>query len=247
MCSKTVAALAIVAVISAPVNISVQAQNSADKVEKTGGKVTPPHAIYFPEPEFSDQARRANYQGVCTLSMIIGTDGKPSNVKVVNGLGMGLDEKAVEAVRRWRFDPARKDGHAVPVQIAVEIDFHLLNNLPSKIDQLRKKAEAGDAKSELDLAHAYFEGRITPKDESQGLKFLQKAANHGLPKAQFQMGERLGHDASPDYPTAYMWYELALRNGYKQSDSALKQLASKMNDEQLKAGQGLVENWKPTP
>ena len=69
---------------------------------------------------------------MCTLSVIVGADGEPSNVKVPTGLGMGLDEKAGEAVRNWRFDPARKDGRAVLVQIAVEVDFHLYNNAPSQ-------------------------------------------------------------------------------------------------------------------
>jgi periplasmic protein TonB len=90
-----------------------------------GGGVSPPRAIYQPEPEFSEEARKAKYQGVCTLGLIVGTDGRPTNIRVLSSLGMGLDEKAIEAVKNWKFEPAMKDGHPVRVEIAVEVDFHL--------------------------------------------------------------------------------------------------------------------------
>lgn len=94
-------------------------------VFRVGGGVSPPRAIYNPEPEFSEEARKAKYQGVCTLGLIVGTDGRPSNIHVLSSLGMGLDEKAIEAVKNWKFEPAMKDGHPVRVEIAVEVDFHL--------------------------------------------------------------------------------------------------------------------------
>ena len=90
-----------------------------------GGGVSPPRPIFQPEPEFSEEARKAKYQGVCTLGLIVGVDGRPTNIRVLSSLGMGLDEKAIEAVRTWKFEPAMKDGHPVPVEIALEVDFHL--------------------------------------------------------------------------------------------------------------------------
>jgi len=72
-----------------------------------------------------EEARKAKYQGTCTLGLIVGTDGRPSNIRVLSSLGMGLDEKAIEAVKNWKFEPAMKDGHPVRVEIAVEVDFHL--------------------------------------------------------------------------------------------------------------------------
>ena len=57
--------------------------------------------------------------------MIVGIDGRPRNIRVLSSLGMGLDEKAIEAVKTWRFEPAMRDGHPVNVEIAVEVDFHL--------------------------------------------------------------------------------------------------------------------------
>lgn len=90
-----------------------------------GGGTSAPRAIYAPEPEFSEEARKAKYQGVCTLGLIVGSDGRPRNIRVLSSLGMGLDEKAIEAVKNWKFEPAMRDGHPVNVEIAVEVDFHL--------------------------------------------------------------------------------------------------------------------------
>jgi periplasmic protein TonB len=90
-----------------------------------GGGTSAPRPVYSPEPEFSEEARKAKYQGVCTLGLIVGTDGRPSNIHVLSSLGMGLDEKAIEAVKNWKFEPAMRDGHPVRVEIAVEVDFHL--------------------------------------------------------------------------------------------------------------------------
>ncbi|MGA7399493.1 MAG: energy transducer TonB [Candidatus Sulfotelmatobacter sp.] len=94
-------------------------------IYRPGRGVTPPRPIYSPEPEFSEEARKAKYQGTCTLMIVVDTDGKPINLRVVSSLGMGLDEKALETVRTWRFEPGQKDGHPVKVEMAVEVDFHL--------------------------------------------------------------------------------------------------------------------------
>jgi protein TonB len=94
-------------------------------VFRVGAGVSPPVPIFQPEPEFSEEARKAKYQGVCTLGLVVGTDGRPTNIRVLSSLGMGLDEKAIEAVKNWKFEPGKKDGHAVATEIAVEVEFHL--------------------------------------------------------------------------------------------------------------------------
>jgi TonB family protein len=78
-----------------------------------------------PDPEYTPQAREAKRQGMCVLSLIVGTDGVTRNIRVVRSLGLGLDEKAIDAVRRWTFSPATKDGAKVPVQITVQVAFRL--------------------------------------------------------------------------------------------------------------------------
>ncbi len=87
--------------------------------------VTVPQVIYNPEPSFSDEARKSKQQGAVVLLLVVGKDGHTYNIRVGQSLGMGLDEKAVEAVNRWRFKPATLNGQPVATQIAVEVDFHL--------------------------------------------------------------------------------------------------------------------------
>jgi len=77
------------------------------------------------EPEFSEEARKAKFPGVVTVSLIVDTEGLPQNVHVIRGVGMGLDEKALDAVRQYRFKPARENGHPVPVQVNVEVRFSI--------------------------------------------------------------------------------------------------------------------------
>ncbi len=94
-------------------------------VYRVGGGVTAPRVIYAPEPEFSEEARKAKYQGTVVLWVIVGTDGRIHNLRVYRSLGMGLDEKAIQAIKEWRFEPGRKNGTAVAVQVSVEVNFRL--------------------------------------------------------------------------------------------------------------------------
>jgi TonB family protein len=99
--------------------------NFGGDVYTPGGAVSSPIPIVTPEAEFSDEARRAKYQGVCIISVIIDTHGDPQNPRVIRALGMGLDEKALDAVRHYRFKPALKQGRPVPVRITVAVNFRL--------------------------------------------------------------------------------------------------------------------------
>jgi len=90
-----------------------------------GNGVTAPHVIYNPDPEYADEARRIKYQGNVVLSLIVDPLGKVRQIRVARSLGMGLDEKAVEAVQKWRFVPGMKDGRPVAVQVNVEVTFRL--------------------------------------------------------------------------------------------------------------------------
>lgn len=94
-------------------------------VFRVGGGVSAPKAVYAPDPEYSEEARKAKYQGTCVLWLVVGPDGRPRDIRVARTLGLGLDEKAIEAVRTWKFEPAMKDGKPVAVQINVEVEFRL--------------------------------------------------------------------------------------------------------------------------
>ena len=100
--------------------------NAGGGVYQVGGGISAPVPIFQPEAEFSDEARRAKYQGICLIGLIVDAQGNPINVHVVRALGMGLDEKAMQAVRQYKFKPAMKNGKtAVPVEITIEVDFRL--------------------------------------------------------------------------------------------------------------------------
>ena len=94
-------------------------------VYKVGGGVSGPKLIYQPDPEYSEEARKAKFQGTCVLWVVVGPDGKARDIRVARTLGLGLDEKAIEAVKTWRFEPAMKDNKPVAVQINVEVSFRL--------------------------------------------------------------------------------------------------------------------------
>jgi TonB family protein len=90
-----------------------------------GGGVAAPVVIHSVEPEFTEDARKANFQGSVSIKLIVDSQGNPQDVQLVRHLGMGLDELAVEAVRQYRFKPAMYQGHPVSVQIVIDMDFHL--------------------------------------------------------------------------------------------------------------------------
>jgi TonB family protein len=93
---------------------------------KIGGRISAPVLKHRVMAQYTDEARRAKYQGVCLIGLIVDTQGKPQNVHAVRTLGMGLDEKALEAIRQYKFKPALMDHKTpVPVQITIEVDFRL--------------------------------------------------------------------------------------------------------------------------
>jgi periplasmic protein TonB len=90
-----------------------------------GGGVSAPQLLHSVEPEFTEDARRANYQGSVSIKLIVDSQGSPQDVRLESHLGMGLDEKALAAVRQYKFRPAMYQGHPVSVQIVVDVDFRL--------------------------------------------------------------------------------------------------------------------------
>ncbi len=92
----------------------------------SGPGTKPPVLIDQPDPEYTDEARIARHEGSVAIRVEIDTEGAPRNLQVVRTLGLGLDEKAVEAVKRWRFRPARRNGRKVAFRATLEINFRLL-------------------------------------------------------------------------------------------------------------------------
>jgi TonB family protein len=94
-------------------------------VYKVGGGISAPRPIETPDPVYTDEARRAKIQGTCILWLVVDAQGHPRDIRVMRGLGYGLDAKALETVKQWRFEPAKKGGTPVNVQVSVEVVFHL--------------------------------------------------------------------------------------------------------------------------
>ena len=90
-----------------------------------GSGVKPPTVISAPSAEFSDEARRSKFQGICLISLVVDAQGNPQNIRVVRPLGMGLDEKALEAVAKYKFKPATLNGKPVAAMVTVEVNFRL--------------------------------------------------------------------------------------------------------------------------
>jgi TonB family protein len=90
-----------------------------------GGGVTAPIPIFKPDPPYSEEARKAKYQGTVVLMIVVDAQGNVTDVRVAKPLGLGLDEKAVETVRTWKFKPGMRQGNPVPVRVMVEVSFRL--------------------------------------------------------------------------------------------------------------------------
>ena len=95
-------------------------------VFRVGGGVSAPQLIHRVDPEYSEEARKAKHQGTVELYVEVEPDGKAHKILVRRSLGLGLDEKAIEAVRQWKFKPALRDGKPVTVGALVTVHFRLL-------------------------------------------------------------------------------------------------------------------------
>ena len=95
-------------------------------VFQVGGGVSSPVVLVKVDPEYSEEARKAKYSGTVSLLVIVDTEGRARDVRVTKSLGMGLDEKAIEAVQKWKFRPGMRNGIAVNVRALIEVNFRLL-------------------------------------------------------------------------------------------------------------------------
>lgn len=91
-----------------------------------GRSIAPPVLIFQVDPEFSEEARKAKYQGTVLLAIDVDASGHPANIRILQGLGMGLDEKAIQAVSQWRFRPGLQNGKPVATPATVQVNFRLL-------------------------------------------------------------------------------------------------------------------------
>lgn len=148
---------------------------SAGGVHHVGRGISAPIATYKTEPQYTEEARTANFQGTVGLSMVVDEEGLPRKVKVVRPLGVGLDEKAIESVQQWRFLPARLNGKPVAVLATVEVNFRLLFGRPcpkckdheGQLARLNFTLQPGTARPEL------THGKLPGNPAAPGDQFLR--------------------------------------------------------------------------
>ncbi|MGD0796414.1 MAG: energy transducer TonB [Acidobacteriaceae bacterium] len=99
--------------------------NLGGGLRKIGPGVSAPVLLFSPEPEFSEEARKAKASGNVLVNLIVDASGRPQNVHVLRGVGMGLDEKAIAAVKQYKFRPAMEGGKPVAVELNVEVNFQI--------------------------------------------------------------------------------------------------------------------------
>lgn len=99
--------------------------NTGGGVMHIGGSIRPPVPIFTVDPEFSEEARKAKFSGNVQVYLWVDEQGNPSHVKVIRGVGMGLDDKAVEAVRQYKFKPAMQNGKPVKVDLYIDVNFQI--------------------------------------------------------------------------------------------------------------------------
>jgi periplasmic protein TonB len=104
-----------------------QTKTEAPPIPRAGvNGVTVPSCVYCPVPDYSEEGRNAKVQGTVVVQVVVTVDGRAERASVVRGLGSGLDEKAIEAVKKWRFKPAHdSDGHPVAVRVPMEVTFRI--------------------------------------------------------------------------------------------------------------------------
>jgi len=119
--NKILPAIAILIVLDGGVLLGQNPADTPEAVYRPGHGVTAPKAFYMPQSEVSDKARKENISGSVLLTMVVTAEGKVRDIKVIKGLGEGLDQQLIEAVRTWRFEPGTKNGRPVAVELSTRI------------------------------------------------------------------------------------------------------------------------------
>ena len=95
-------------------------------VYRVGGGVSAPQVLFKVDPEYSEEARKAKYSGTVVIQLVVDPSGHGRDIRVIRSLGLGLDEKAIEAVNKWKFRPGLRNGQPVAVMATIEVNFRLL-------------------------------------------------------------------------------------------------------------------------
>jgi len=153
-------------------------QSGPSDVFRIGPGVTAPVPVYKPEPQYSPEARAAEIHGAVMFQLVVDEQGHATNIKVVNPLGFGLDERAREAIGEWRFQPGVKDGKAVRILATIEVHF-----------RLRGRLKVEENWNQLRRALQLLQG--DPVQKEQALRTIEDLAHKKFPAAMYEYGRFL--------------------------------------------------------
>lgn len=225
------ATLALLFMLALPADLKPQQTATSPGIYRMSGGVSAPTVLRKVQPEYSEEARKARIEGTVVLYVEVGANGRPRNIRVIRSLGLGLDEKAIEAVEKWEFRPGYKDGKPVTVAATIEVNFHLLD----------------DVDHELERGMQYYYGGSGPVDFERAFRSFRSVAERRNPDAQRMLGimyqEGLG--VRQDDVLAYMWLELSAGAGDSKAREARDKLEQKMAPDQIAEGKRLAREWTP--
>ncbi len=166
--------------ISAVISVVYGQADSSGGPIRIGPGVTAPKVIRKPEPTYSPEARSAGVQGSVLLRLVVDEQGIPTQISIIRPIGYGLDERAVEAIRQWRFEPGLKNGSPVKISANIEVNFRLRG---------RDIDAAEERKTEYNHALVLLKGDSQEKESA--IKTLQEMAEKNFSPAMFAYGQLL--------------------------------------------------------
>jgi TonB family protein len=192
--------------------------------------------IHKVEPVYTEAARAAGYRGTVMLWVTVDALGMPVDISVVSPIGMGLEQKAIEALREWRFKPGEKNGKPVAVRATVEVNFRM----GDKYDAAFERSES--ARSTYNLGVNYLNGTNVPKDEKKAAELFGTAAAKSYAPAQTALARMYvkGVGVAPDIAKAAEFASKAA----KQNDAAAQVLMGELTAAGLGVAQSDGESFK---
>lgn len=207
--------------------LAFQQPKDAAPVYRVGVGISAPEPLYAVVPEFSREAVAAKHQGTVVMSVVVDASGSVRDIKVIRALGLGLDQKALDAASQWLYFPGKKDGQPIAVVTQIQMIFR-----PSDPEQTAGAEGPGMCGARADLT---------------SLDPVQLMAEQGNANAQLAMGclTLRGQGVEQDAVQAYMWFSLAAGKGLPLAVRARDTMARRLTSDDLAKAQTLARNWKP--
>jgi TonB family protein len=178
-----------------------------------GGPVTPPVPTYRLEPQITELARDAGFQGTVTVQVVVGLDGTVEDPKVAKRVGMGLDEEAMANARQWKFRPATKGGQ--PVRVYAQIDVNFRPSVSHDTGWMGAAKRSEDRASQTRLGKAFYWGIGIAQDYQAASLWFRKAAAKNDPRAESYLGLMYlqGQGVQSDSAQAVEWFQKGAEQG----------------------------------